>query len=213
MSENSPMIDTLVDDLVERKPVTLLPLKALGWYGFALTCVLPALFILGLGHEVDYYLSGLGALFQGVCLLISGYTVTLMAFRLSIPGLDIGWGLKGAAALSGFGFIAPTLLFHDLPTPFALFAQDSGPIDCMFMIVSLSIAPAFIFAFWVRHQAPINLKRTGYFLMLGAFSIAGLMVHLACPNTVELHYFVWHILPALGLALLGLLTAPLFLRW
>ena len=106
--------------------------------------------------------------------------------------------LTPVALMSGWALAAlawPATL-HDASTP-------SRHLICDAVTFALAIGPLFAFGFLRRGSDPVSPRLTGAAIGTAAAAWAAVVLHLVCGYTSAIHILVGHVLPVLGIALVG----------
>lgn len=92
-------------------------------------------------------------------------------------------------------------------------APPADELTCLIEILEFSLLPAAYSLFRLRGMATTRPKLAGVAAVLAAFSTGALVLRLAEETNAIGHLVVWHYLPGLGVAILGVLIGKLVLRW
>lgn len=104
--------------------------------------------------------------------------------------------------------IALALLADQPPSP-----PPTDEIACLIEILEFSLLPAAYCLLRLRGMATTRPKLAGATAVLAAFSTGALILRLSEETNAIDHLVVWHYLPGLGVALLGVLIGKFVLRW
>ena len=74
---------------------------------------------------------------------------------------------------------------------------------CILRLSLFSLAPAGAALFMLRQAAPLSPRWTGGLALLAVSSLAMLGTQLVCPKDGPAHLLLWHLAPALLVALAG----------
>jgi hypothetical protein len=94
------------------------------------------------------------------------------------------------------------------PTP-----PPADELTCLVEILQFSLLPAAYCLFRLRGMATTRPGLAGATAALAAFSAGALILRLSEDTNAIGHLVVWHYLPALGVAILGVLIGKIGLRW
>lgn len=113
--------------------------------------------------------------------------------------------------------IAFALLVLVLIAAFILNPEMTGTgwegAGCLLCISELSLPPALLMLYKARKMASTQPGKTGVLCLLCAFSIGALMLRLSEETNSIAHVVLWHYLPMLAIAALGLWLGKRVLRW
>jgi hypothetical protein len=84
---------------------------------------------------------------------------------------------------------------------------------CGFFILIFGVCSATWMALTVRKAAPVSLVETGAWSAALAASASVMYMHLVCRHDTMSHIIIWHMVPAVILISLGVVTARKVLAW
>jgi hypothetical protein len=186
------LVQTLSSDL---RPVRRLPgagVRALSWAGLAVVCVAVGAAAVGLRPDILQKAHDFGFLARGLLLLAVSALAARSAFRLGVPGEQSARWLPIAAALAWAGLVAAG----------GLDGASTGWL-CIARIALFSLVPAAAAFVMLRKAAPLSAGWTGAMALFATASLAMLGTSLVCPKDAPAHLLLWHLAPALLVALLG----------
>lgn len=208
-TDTHDLIDKLSADL---KPVKQLPRAALRTVILTLWALILALVILRIVHEprADLQLSLHKGVYlaQGAAILLAGILAAYAAFVLSVPDTRIRLPVKvalGAASAIWLGLILPELFqTNGMPEP--------AP-SCFFGLTLGMSAPLALGLAMLLRSATVWRGWAGFAMVLAVGSFAALGMRFICPNDSPGHLLVWHFLPVIMLALVGIPIGRILLKF
>jgi hypothetical protein len=84
---------------------------------------------------------------------------------------------------------------------------------CTLFITIYAFIPAVWLFFMMRDAASTQPAIAGSVVVLSAFSLGALMLRLSEPNDSIMHFIVFHYLPMLAAAIVGVMLGRKLLRW
>jgi len=187
-------------------PVRRLP--GLGWRSalwtiFALACVCAGTFALGARPDLAGAIRDPAFLRANALLLLVFVLSARAAFQLSVPGSDRGAAARmlplGGLLLWGCCIACGRSACALPPAPISI-----AGLSCAVKLLLLGLAPSLMGFSMLRKAAPLSPGWTGWFALLSPGSLALLGTRWVCAREDPLHLFLWHLLPALAAALLGI---------
>ena len=209
-------MSTDTHDLIERlsagvKPVRRLP-RAIFRAAFLSLCALGlALGILRYMHDPRPDLAQTFHdniyLLQGALMFAAGAAAAYAAFVLSVPDTRIRPPVKIALGLST-GIWALLILSELLQTK----AMPDPAPSCFIGLTMGMSAPLALGMAMLLRSAPVWRGWAGYAMVLSVGSFAAVCMRFICPNDSPSHLLVWHFLPVIILALVGVPLGQILLK-
>lgn len=92
-------------------------------------------------------------------------------------------------------------------------ASDLHGLSCTVAIAAVAFVPSAIVMWWLSRGAVVHPMRAGSLAVLTGSALGCLVVRLHEANDSMVHVVVWHYLPTMLFALLGVLLGRRLLRW
>lgn len=148
-----------------------------------------------------------------VALFMSSLTAGLAALFLSVPGEDAS--IPAGFAVASFAISLGSLFVMYLAGDALAQAPigSSHEFRCAWSVVKYSLVPALMLLGLVRLGAPLESRKSGFFLLFGAGALGAVATELACPYTSASHILISHVLPASILGGLGVAVGKVLLCW
>lgn len=214
------------DDLIKELKGSLTPVRRMPavavrvvqWLGVVLLCLVASHYVTRATLSVPMLRSHPEFWIEVMSMLLLGISAAASALILSVPGQSIrpalrvmAWGSAGVwAALLLWG------LYRSCQV--GSFAQVWGAssafgVHCASTLWSLSVLPAVVLLVMVRRAAPLRFGWAGWWACIAAASFSAVALQFMCPMRNPLHILIWHYLPTLLLAGLGVYLGRWLLRW
>jgi hypothetical protein len=169
--------------------------------GVAGLCILAAVSVLGLREDFFDSLNSIFFIFESLVLLAVGILASASALTLSIPGRE-----------SRKTFLLPlvTLAIWVGLTGYSFLKYGQSPLlfkfgfACLSDIVLASLPPSALLFFLIRRAAPLKRDKVGFLILLSGAAYAALGVQLTCIDDSPVHVLLWHLLPVVVVAGLGI---------
>ena len=84
---------------------------------------------------------------------------------------------------------------------------------CLIEIVGLGLIPGFALLAMLRRAAPLQRAWSGALAALAAAAISAAATQFICPLDDPAHQLIGHLLPVVGLSMLGALAGQQLLNW
>src|SRR5262249_22900472 len=194
----------------ELRPVRRLPSlgrRTLVWAGLALLCVGLGCQAVGARPDLWLKLHNPAYLVENAVLLAVFGLAARGAFELAIPGLERRH-LTLALPLVG-------LLLWVLAVAARLAGETGGSspsVVCGERMALLAVGPAVAGFLMLRRAAPAKRGAAGLLALLSAGSVSMVGTQMLCRHDQALHILFWHVVPLVGLALVGAAAGKLALR-
>lgn len=208
----TPLIDSLVADLVPVRPVRLARMYVLTLCAQLLFVATAALFV-GASSPA---LAKTSAVFFGalVALLAAGaFAAAVAAMRLSIPGRHVSDAYTLAVLcvpLLLSAAVVVAALWGAEWTGFA--AHVGGGMPCTTETVKLAVPAWIVSLLLLRTLAPLSPLRVGILATVSASLLGAVVVQLSCANGDAYHLAISHYLPVVVAGLAGGGVAGLLFR-
>ena len=209
-ADTNDLIDNLAKDL---KPVRPLPRAGVRAAVLSLWAVALGFLIMKAVHEPRSDLANAlhqnVYLVQGLAMVLAGLMSAYAAFRLSVPDTRIRPPVVTALSLSTIIWLAM------IAGEFALSGgQMPEPAESCFIGLTMAMSlPLIVAIIMVMHSAPVWRGWAGYAMVLSTGSFGALVMRVTCPSDSPSHLLVWHFLPVLGLALVGVPLGKILLNF
>lgn len=208
-------IEQLVNQLSsEAKPIRPAPspwLLSLKWSGAVLAYLLLALLASGLRPDLAQAMQHPLFVTELLLLLLILLATTLGSALLAFPDLHQKRTLAYTPIALFALFILLLIFAWRADTPPAPFPVHS--FECTLDITLISLIPAALAFFVLRHYASTHPNWAGSFALLAAFSVGAIWLRLYEVNDSILHVVQWHYLPMVGVGLLGWFAGRKLLNW
>ncbi|MBI5624364.1 MAG: DUF1109 family protein [Elusimicrobia bacterium] len=189
--------------------------RFLTWLGFAVVCMAPAVFWMGLRPDLAHAAAQPAFLLRSALIILLACLSSSAVLIASIPGAERSakarWGI--ALALMGWlGVLAIAAVLAWLQgRPDAL---RVGPgLGCSRDVLLLGLLPGIALFVMVGRAAPVRPGLCGALALLAAAALGALGTDLVCAADLPLHLILWHFSPVLIAGFLGLLLGDRLLRW
>lgn len=210
--DTNELIAQLVTDLRPVRRLVSPASRAAIWLAVALVGVLIGLMYFGMRRDIFEASRSVAFLVRVALLAATLWLAILTCLRLSVPGADPRawarwWPIVaiGGVLAVGAGELAYALLLGDAGSPFR-----SGP--CVRKVAVAGTIPAVAAIVMIRQGAALEPQWTSMLGLLAAGAAGALTAELACPIDEPMHMFVWHLVPAVMVALAGLGGGELWAR-
>src|SRR5690606_34401839 len=84
---------------------------------------------------------------------------------------------------------------------------------CVYKTASVAALPGAALFLMVRQAAPLRAGWAGLLAMLATTAVGVLGANVICPNDRPLHMLVWHVLPLMLFAAIGVGLGVWLLKW
>ena len=209
--------ETLIADLAgpnltPAKPVGLC--RYVSFWTLGLTLYVAAVFIFGilrLRPDLAAFASQPFFMAEIAALVLLAFSTIIASAVLAYPDLYRHAYLAHAPWIGLVLFIGVLVLswLHSANTV-ALTWQG---FECLSCITLLSLLPAAGMLYGIKRMATVVPDQAGMTAALCAFSVGALILRLSEQTDSIPHVVVWHYLPMLVVAMLGLWLGPKLLRW
>jgi len=83
---------------------------------------------------------------------------------------------------------------------------------CLSDIILTSLPTSAVLFFLIRKAAPLKRDKVGFLVLLSGAAYAALGVHFTCIDDSPLHIVMWHLLPVVIVAVIGIFLGRRVLR-
>lgn len=211
--ETNDLINGLVADLRPVRRLASPTSRAANWLAVAMVGVLIGLTHFGVRRDIVETSRSLAFLLRVSLLGATVWLAILTCLRLSVPaGESRAWArwwpivAIGSVLAVGAGELVYALLLGDAGSPFRSWT-------CVRKVAFAGAIPAAGAMLMMRRSAALEPQWTAMLGLLAAGAAGGLTAELACPIDEPMHMFVWHLVPAAVLAVVGLGGGELWARF
>jgi len=196
--------DDLIKDLTrDLKPVTPLApdwQRAVIFATLGLSPTLGSAVLIGLREDLGASLQRTEFLLEMTALLAAGILSALSAVRLAVPDTRVRMPVRLPLAVAHFAWA--WLLVRTATDMHPV--HDHGSGECAIDLTLMMILPLAAATGGIMRGAPVFRGLAGYAMSLAMVSFAAAAMRLLCPNDEAGHLLFWHFLPAVGIAVLGI---------
>lgn len=181
-----------------------------------LTYALALGFVLEFREDLAVQLSRPMYLAEMVALFMVFLTTLVAAVHLSYPDYYQKQLILPVPILSMAALAALLLLQGTMPTdPLMVLTGEHAhhTYECTICIAASSIIPAAVLFMVVHRGATVRPRLAGGFVVLSAAAVGCLMLRLAEANDSLTHLLVWHYVPTVLFAGLGVVLGKRLLKW
>jgi hypothetical protein len=208
------------DDLIKQLAVGVTPVKkglspfALAFNWLAIMCVYSLVVMLIMGGRADLYTQMKSPLFISEILSLAGLVAssTLSAALLSYPDLYQKRKLLSLPYFFAALFLTVLVVAWLADNPPAPPPEEEGWI-CLLSISLIALFPSAGIFYAVRRMATTHATHAGCCAVLAAFGIGALLLRLEEQTDSISHIVLWHYLPMLAVAYIGMQLGKLLLKW
>ena len=216
--KTSDVIQTLSNDLKNNKPDNPVSVQKylLFWLSSAIVLIIAAIYVLPWRDDLNDRLQqfefwGLASLWAA-----SAIIPAIIAYLSIFPARLDSYRLLKKIAFVPFAMIIAYAIY-EFPTQNLSHAwyrerhfYNGG---CGAVIFAVGLIHALFLGAWLRRGASTHPIQTGALAAFSTGAFTSAIVLFACPNENSIHVFLWHVLPLLGLTVLGSVLSRKLLRW
>lgn len=210
MADTQQLITTLADQATPIAPARPLTLS-FAWAAGSLFYIIALLFFFGLredlGSQLQHPLFAAEISTLAWLALAAAMSAALLSFPDQYQKQTLLW-LPVIPALVFLAVLYMAWLNDNPPAP-----TPAHGFECLLCIVCFSSFPAAWMFYQLRRQAGIHYYISGAVSLLAACGMGCLALRLSEPVDSISHLIMWHYLPMLGFAMLGLWLGKTFLKW
>lgn len=144
-----------------------------------------------------------------LCMVISS---TVSAAMLSFPDMHQKPEIA-RLPLVFFGLFAALMGFHFFASTTPVSARSMQECMCTLFITLYAFVPAAWLFFMMRNATSTCPRVCGSVVVIAAFSLGAFMLRLSEPNDDMMHFILFHYVPMLAAALVGVALGRKLLRW
>lgn len=204
--DTDKLIAQLGQDLKPVKPMAGALTLSLILSGLSLAATFGAIAIFTQGIRADWQVMFNEHVCQTAGIFFSGLLAAYAAFKLSVPDTRIRNPVRIVLGLASFIWVLLIAGQMGAEPP------EAGYRNCLTDFSLLFIIPFAAGIFMATRAAPVWYGWAGYALALSVGSFAALGMRFACPNEQLAHLLVWHYLPVLTFAILGIGLGQILLK-
>lgn len=205
-TDTDKLIASLGQDLKPVKPMAGALILALILSTLSLVATFGAITIFTKGIRADWQVMFNEHVAQTAGIFISGVLAAYAAFKLSVPDTRIRNPVRVVLGLASFIWVL--LIAGQIGAE----PPEAGYRNCLTDFSLLFVIPFAAGIFVATRGAPVWHGWAGYALALSVGSFAALGMRFACPNEQPAHLLVWHYLPVLAFAIVGVGLGQILLK-
>jgi hypothetical protein len=205
--QTNDLITKLSRDVKPVKRIPSLSILFLGWLIGASLCLAGGICTFGYPMDMGEYGYNSQFILESVLLFSTFFLASACAIAMGVPGTK-GTEIFRRVTLIFLGSWFLLVLFRGerliaLEGMSALIQGLQGycPLD----ILMMGLLPAVLLLFILRKAAPLNLEWSGIMALLAVGSLAAFGVQFTCRFDSPVHIFIYHVLPVIGLGMIGYL--------
>lgn len=204
--DTDKLIAQLGQDLKPVKPMAGALTLSLILSGLSLAATFGAIAIFTKGIRADWQVMFNEHVCQTLGILAAGLLAAYAAFRLSVPDTRIRNPVRVILGMASFIWVL--LIAGQIGAE----PPQAGYRNCLTDFSLLFIIPFAAGIFMATRAAPVWYGWAGYALALSVGSFSALGMRFACPNEQPAHLLVWHYLPVLAFAIIGIALGQILLK-
>lgn len=205
-TDTDKLIAQLTQDLKPVKPMAGAGTLALILSTLSLTATFAAITIFTKGIRADWQVMLGEHVCQTAGISMAGFLAAYAAFKLSVPDTRIRTIERVILGLASFIWVL--LIAGQIGAE----SPEAGYRNCLTDFSLLFIIPFAAGIYMASHAAPVWSGWAGYALALAVGSFSALGMRFACPNEQPAHLLVWHYLPVLAFAVVGIGLGQILLK-
>jgi hypothetical protein len=206
------LIAQLVTDLRPVRRLVSPTSRAAHWLAVAIVGVLIGLMYFGVRRDMGEASQSLAFAARVALLLSTLWLSIITCMRLSVPGGETRawrrwWPLiaLGSVLAVGVGELVYAMWLGDAGSPLRSWT-------CVRKVAIAGALPAIGAIVLMSRGAALEPRWTAMLGLLAAGAAGGLTAELACPIDEPMHTFLWHLVPPLVLAIVGLAAGEIWAR-
>ncbi len=203
--EKQELLSKLTDDL-KPAPETTLGLRARILCWLATMIIVTIVGVLASGKTIDLamMLESPRYLIECVSILFASISAGVLALLLSSPGQKTQRFTVTAFGASIVWIASVVIAFVQQLDAFATVNDlHTGGLICSQEVLLFSIIPALVLLGLIRFGSPLHGKLIGTLLLFSAGAVGMLGLQFTCSADGPIHLMVYHVIPVVGLALIG----------
>ena len=205
-TDTEKLIAQLGQDLKPVKPLAGALTLSLILSGLSLAATFAAIAIFTKGIRADWQVMFNEHVCKTAGIFVAGILAAYAAFKLSVPDTRIRTPERVILGLASFIWVLLIAGQIGVEPP------EAGYRNCLTDFSLLFIIPFAAGIFMATRGAPVWYGWAGYALALSVGSFAALGMRFACPNEQPAHLLVWHYLPVLAFAIIGIGLGQILLK-
>jgi hypothetical protein len=208
------------DQLIERLVADVRPVRRLLdpteraalWMAVALVSIAGGVAYFGVRRDIATIWFDVEFVGRGLLLVATMWLAVVSAFRMAVPGAE-----RRAFArwwpIAALGVVLAVLAAEVIAA--AIMGNAGSPlraVHCIQKVALVGVVPAVVAVVLVRRAWAAEPKWTLVLGMLGSGAAGALTAELSCPIHAPLHILLWHMLPVVGVAALGVVLGNALIR-
>jgi hypothetical protein len=184
------------------------------WLLAALAASLAVIVFIGVRADAVAQLADAWFLARAGLALVVVTMAGLAALMLGVPGAarPLATRLAVAAGLAGWGLVSLAMLMAT-GAPIRALLDVEPHVVCALRTLAIGLAPAALLVMMLRRASPLQPRQAASFAVLAGAALGVVGTQFVCPDDSAAHHIVWHAVPVLMFAALGLaLPRPLLVR-
>jgi len=161
--------------------------------------------LLGVRADVVAQLADAWFLARAGLALVIVTVAGLAALRLGVPGAGrpLATRLAVAAGLAGWGLVSVAMLMAT-GAPIGALRDVEPHVVCALRTLTIGLGPAALLVVMLRRASPLQPREAGGFAVLAGAALGAVGTQFVCPDDTAAHHLVWHAVPVLMFAAMGL---------
>jgi hypothetical protein len=176
--------------------------RAARWVVAAAALMLWSVGILGPRADIAAHLMDGGFLARATATLAVAIAAAVLAFVISVPGVEPSLRLRAWALLACV--VWPAILIITIATtgpPLELVLHVTPHPACVLRIAAAAVAPWILLVHMLRLAAPLQPRRTGGLAGLASLALGAIGAQLVCIDDGAAHQLLWHFTPVVLLTI------------
>ena len=207
------------DQLIERLVADVRPVRRLLnpaergalWMAVAAVSVAAGLTYFGIRRDIRTIWFDVGFVTRALLLLATMWLAVVAAFRMAVPGAETRVFAR-YWPVAGLGVVLALLTAEVVVT--AIVADVGSPlraVHCIQKVALVGLVPAVASILLVRRGWAAEPRWTLVLGMLASGAAGALTAEVSCPIHAPLHILLWHMLPVVVVAALGVVLGNVLL--
>lgn len=204
--DTDDLIGKLAADLKPVAPLQSPLTRAWRFTGFALLFVAASIFLSGgMRPDARELITQPQFIAEAVMMLVSGILSAFAAFHLAVPDTRIRKPvLTGLVIGTSVWVLLSLVCCTEHFTGHGVADEHDFGLHCFRDLLAVSVIPVIAAFVMLGRGAPVWKGAAGYAMALSTASFSAIAARLMCPNDAPIHLLLWHFLPVLGFAFLGI---------
>jgi hypothetical protein len=199
------LINKLVEELPPKTKIFNLTKAVTIWIFVTLVFSGLAFYLLNLGPKVSHVMSSPFMVVESFFTLLLGILAATGAFILAVPSGRIDRKFKVMALVPTVLWMITLFLRWYFEFDFDVSKLAIGSSACAYKITGLALIPSAVLFFFARQASPLKPYTTGLLALVSGYGISAFFMGAACSTMSPFHHLIYHFLPVIGVAALGLL--------